>query len=310
MKIAFLFSGQLRKIPYEIFRKSLSILTEDLDYSIFSYCWEEQGKSLNHKNNLPDLYYCSNIETHLKFIFKDFNLIDYGYESFTSFKNNLPNEYRKIMNSKEFHFGTINSLPQIYTLYKSFQLLDKSNSEFDLIFKCRYDSVFIHQMKFLPLLEINNTNCLYSLNFGRSYYPNRVYDIFFGGSRKSMKFISSIWDDIPMLLNNRFSNGLDKRDCCRLIYLAAKLDNIKVDSFKSRICDVYRNNNLLYAKYLISSHLISINLNQNKLEIIISMIKSFRYMGIKKFKILAYFIKSIIFLPFSFLKRVKYLKFL
>ena len=55
MKIAFLFSGQLRELEYELFRKSLLNLTKDLDYAIFAYSWEEMGESLNHKNNLPEI---------------------------------------------------------------------------------------------------------------------------------------------------------------------------------------------------------------------------------------------------------------
>ena len=37
MKVAFLFSGQLRELEYDLFRKSLVNLTKDLDYSIFAY---------------------------------------------------------------------------------------------------------------------------------------------------------------------------------------------------------------------------------------------------------------------------------
>ena len=55
MKIAFLFSGQLRELPYQLFRKSLFNLTKDLDYAIFSFCWEEKGKSLNHGNKVPEI---------------------------------------------------------------------------------------------------------------------------------------------------------------------------------------------------------------------------------------------------------------
>ena len=55
MRIAFLFSGQVRNIPIELIRVSLSNLTKNLDYDIFSYSWLETGKSLNHSRNEPKI---------------------------------------------------------------------------------------------------------------------------------------------------------------------------------------------------------------------------------------------------------------
>ena len=50
MRVAFLFAGQFRPIDKHLIDKSLSILVKDIDYSIFSFCWEETAKSLNHSN--------------------------------------------------------------------------------------------------------------------------------------------------------------------------------------------------------------------------------------------------------------------
>ena len=308
MKIAFLFSGQLRELEYDLFRKSLINLTKDLDYAIFAYSWEEMGESLNHKNNLPEISSIENIDEKINFIFKDFNLLDFGYESFIDFKKRLKDEYREIFYSKKFDFGTINSLPQIYTLHKSFELLEKSKLNFDLVFRCRFDSIFIHPIKIFPLKQILSNGIIFNLNFGRAYYPNRIYDIFFGGSRKSMNFISTIWNDIPYLVKNRFDNGLDKRDSCRILYLAASIDNTNIKSFPSRICDVYRNNDLLYSKYLISSHLVNFRINNKNISYICFIFKWFHKRKLSKPRITFYLIKSILLLPFVYLKRLKYLK--
>ena len=308
MKIAFLFSGQLRELEYDLFRKSLINLTKDLDYAIFAYSWEEMGESLNHKNNLPEISSIENIDDKINFLFKDFNLLDFGYESFRDFKKRLKDEYREIFYSKKFDFGTINSLPQIYTLHKSFELLEKSKLNFDLVFRCRFDSIFIHPIKILPLNQFLSNGSVFNINFGRAYYPNRIYDIFFGGSRKSMNFISTIWNDIPYLVENSFDNGLDKRDSCRILYLAASIDNTNIKSFPSRICDVYRNNDLLYSKYLISSHLVNFRMNNKNISYIYFIFKWFHKMKLSKPKITFYLIKSIILVPFVYLKRLKYLK--
>ena len=308
MKIAFLFSGQLRELEYELFRKSLLNLTKDLDYAIFAYSWEEMGKSLNHKSNLPEIILDENIDEKINFLFKDFNLLEFGYESFRDFKKRLKGQYLELFYSKKFDFGTVNSLPQIYTLNKSFELLEKSKLNFDLVFRCRFDSIFVHPIKIFPLKEILLNGSVFNLNFGRAHYPNRIYDIFFGGSRKSMNFISTIWNDTPYLVKNSFDNGLDKRDCCRILYLAASLNNTNIESFSSRICDVYRNNDLLYSKYLISSHLVNLRINKKNINYIRFIFKWFRERKLSNTKITFYLIKSVILLPFVYLKRLKYLK--
>ena len=307
MKIAFLFSGQLREVEVELFRKSLLNLTKDLDYTIFAYTWNEVGKSLNHNNNIPEINILENIEEKIKFLFKDFNLLDFDYESFSDFKKKINGEHGEIFNSKKYDFGTVNSLPQIYTLNKSFELLEKSKLKFDLVFRCRFDSIFIHPIKLFPLKKIISSRKVFNLNFGRAFYPNRIYDIFFGGSRESMNFISTIWEDIPFLVKNNFDNGLDKRDCCRILYLAASINDIKIKSFPSRICDVYRNNELTYSKYLISSHLVKLRLNQKNILYLAFILKWFWQRNLSNIKLTLYLIKALIFIPLVYLKRLKYL---
>ena len=308
MKIAFLFSGQLREIAYDLFRKSLLNLTKDIDYGIFVYCWEEEGKSLNHKNKLPETNLVQNIDQKILKMFNDFNLLNYSYESFNNFDKKISLDHQKIFNSKKFDFGTINSLPQIYSLNKSFKLLEKSNYDFDLVFKCRFDSIFVHPFKLLSLHEILLNDELYNLNFGRAYYPRRIYDVFFGGSRKSMNFLSNIWDQLPSLVNNKFNNGLDKRDCCRILYLAAKLDNIQIKSFSSRICDVYRGDDYEYSKYLISSHLIKSSLNKKNIIILKSFYRWIRERNIGNSRILIFLVKTFLYFPLAYFKRLRYLK--
>ena len=90
-----------------------------------------------------------------------------------------------------------------------------------------------------------------------------------------MNFISTIWKDTPHLVKNSFDNGLDKRDCCRILYLAASIDNTNIKSFSSRICDVYRNNDLIYSKYLISSHLVNFRINKKILVTLVLFLNGF-----------------------------------
>ena len=307
MRVAFLFAGQFRPIDKNLIDKSLSILVKDIDYSIFSFCWEETAKSLNHSNIVPELLKVENISSSIEEYFSGYNLENYAFESFLNFKDNLNHDIKNIFYSKNFHSGTVNAIPQIYTIYKCFKLLQDSKNNFDLIFRCRYDSLFLHPLHIYPLKKIYKNNKLYNLNFGRAYYPFRVYDIFFGGSYKAMSFVPDLWNNIPSLVSNKFDNGLDKRDCCRLIYLSAKNNSIKTYSFKSRICDIYRNQgNYVYEKYLIKSHLISLRISKASIKSIKFYLNWFLNQGLSNSKLFFSFLFFLIKIPFSYLKRIRY----
>ena len=308
MKIALLFSGQYRPINTELFQKSLNNLVNSLDYSIFAFTWRETGRSLTYSKKNYQVKELPKIESKIQEIFSGFNLVNYEIQSFEEFKNNLSNEYKKILYSKEYHPGTINSLPQIYAIYRSYKLVLPFINNYDLIFRCRFDSLFIHPLEIYNLERLKYSNDLYNINFGRAFNPCRVYDIFFGGSIKATYFLNDIWYLLPSLINNKFDNFLDKRDSCRLIYLAAISKNIKTKTFDTRICDVFRMQKYFYyERYIIKSHFIRFNLNKSTLLIFIYLYKWFKYQKISSYYYYIWIFKSIIFLPIAFIKRVKYL---
>ena len=308
MKVALLFAGQYREISEILFRKSLSIFIKDLDYDIYSFVWEEVGKSLNHKNKLPKLNDSFSAKYLVKDLFSNFNLVSIQSESFNSFKENLDIKYKNILNSEEYDFGTINSLPQIYSLSECFNSMGEKIYKYDLIFRCRFDSLFIHPLKLYDLKKISEEKNLYNLNFGRAYFPNRIYDIFFGGSIESMIFLRNIWPQLPELISNKFNNNLDKRDCCRLLYLAAKKSGINVKSFDIRCCDVFRNiNGNHYESYLLSMHLISIRIGKRSLKSLYFFLIWSIYRRLNFLKLILTLIKTIFLIPITYLKRILYL---
>ncbi len=307
MKVAFLFSGQYREFDSDLFKYSLSNLITDIDYSIYSFCWKEKGESLDHSKKTPSLKDFDYQET-INRLFENFNLKKYAFESYEEFIKSLPPDYSKIQKSKKYHGGTIHTLPQLYAISKSFKLIEENLFDYDLIFRCRYDSLFIHPLILHDLRTIKNSNKLYNINFGRSYYPKRVYDIFFGGSPSSMKFLSSIWDEIPKLISIKSINNLDQRDPCRLIYLSAYLNNIKVKSLDYRICDVYRSNkSVYYEKYIISSHYVKLNLIFSNKKVWFFLGNLFKFRDIPMINLYLYLFQFLINLPFSYLKRIKFL---
>ena len=307
MKIAFLFAGQYRPISKDLLRRSIQNLTKGLDYNIFCYSWDEPGESLDHREDIPKIESNSDSYTQISSIFSEFNLKEIYTESYDDFIINLPKNYKKILNSKIYHKGTIFALPQIYTLSKCYQLLATDENEYDLIFRCRFDSIYLHPLNLYPLKTFLNSSNIYNINFGRAYYPNRIYDIFFGGSKKSMVFLDEIWTNIPQLVENSFNNGQDKRDACRLFFLAAISKNIKIKSFKTRICDIYRPfKDNYYEQYLISSHLLSLKFDMTSLKSIPYFIRWLIYRKINLLNLSLVIIRTIFLIPVSYLKRLKY----
>ena len=307
MKIAFLFAGQYRPISNELIRYSIANLTKGLDYNIFCYSWDEPGESLDHRGNTPKKTHNNDSFTQISNIFSEFNLKKIDTESYDNFVINLPKTHKKILNSKIYHKGTIFALPQIYTLSKCYKLLATDENEYDLIFRCRFDSIYLHPLNLYPLKTFLNSSNLYNINFGRAYYPNRIYDIFFGGSKKSMEFLDQIWSDIPQLVENSFNNGQDKRDACRLFFLAAISKNIKIKSFNTRICDIYRPYKAnYYEQYLISSHILSLKFDMTSLKSIPYFIRWFIYRKINLITLSLIIIRTIFLIPLSYLKRLKY----
>ncbi len=307
MKIAFLFAGQFRPIKSDLIKHSIINLTKGLDYNIFCYAWDELGESLDHRDEIPKIKSFNNSYDQISSIFSEFNLKEICTESYDNFVINLPKSYRKIFNSKIYHKGTIFALPQIYTLHKCYKLLDNKKDEYDLIFRCRFDSIYIHPLNIYPLKNFLNSPTLYNLNFGRAFYPNRIYDIFFGGSTKSMSFLDQIWNDIPQLIDSNFNNGQDKRDACRLFYASAVSNNVKIKSLKTRICDIYRPfKDHYYEQYLISSHLLSLKFDMTSFKSIPFFIRWFFYRRINLIRLILLLLKTIFLIPLSYLKRFKY----
>ena len=178
MRIAFLFSGQIRNLPIDLFQKSLSYLTREIDYDIYSYSWYETGKSLNHSKHPTKIDNTNNAPQLIEQFFQNFNLKVAKFELFSEFEGNLLPKYKKIYRSKRFHSGTVNSMPQIYALSKCFKLISEDLDNYDLIFKFRFDFIYVHPLKVYNLERIKHCNNLHNINFGRSFIQ-REFTIYF-----------------------------------------------------------------------------------------------------------------------------------
>tara|TARA_B100000242_G_scaffold66184_1_gene40996 strand:- start:7158 stop:8129 length:972 start_codon:yes stop_codon:yes gene_type:complete len=238
LKVALLFSGQVRKIPPDLFKEGIDIFTNNIEYDIFAHFWDEAGQSMNHNPYAKNLITNQSALPIVKEQFKDLPLKHKLSEPYKDFEKKIPKKHLEIhLENKNSLYS--HSLPQIYSLCRLFYSCKSKLSEYDLILKCRFDSVFTHRLIDSDLVNFNLNN-IYNINFGKAYYPKRIYDIFFGGNFEVMKKISTTWDEIPNLVDNEFNNGLYKCDPCRIFYLSAINNGINVSSLNLRTYEVYR----------------------------------------------------------------------
>lgn len=267
--IALLFSGQLRALDIELFRKSLALfIGNHFKFDIYISTWDIMGISMAHNEENSITFHDSNIEIYLNEMFKGFNVksrITYNYDEWF---HNMSDEYKEIQISDNYTFNTKNSLAQLFLIQQSYEQVSSIN-EYDYFIRLRFDSIF-----FFELNEYLDKSVIYNLNFGKAYYPNRVYDIFFVAPRKYSNIIFKTYSKIPELINNDFENGLEKRDACRLLYLSVASLKYppKVETLSYRYCDIFREKRgLLGYVYDLYSWNISVsNTFQDKMKFLIS----------------------------------------
>jgi hypothetical protein len=248
LKVALLFSGQVRPISAATFNLGLKEFTRNLDVDVYLTHWDEPGVSMGH--NLSKISQATQldfeIDSYLKEAFDGFKVVAHESEAGDDWRLALAPEYADILSSDSYSRLTIHSLPQLYQIYKSFQLVEDQFDHYDVVMRCRYDLLFVTSFRDWDYEE----GVVNGLNFGRAYHPDRIYDIFFWGPPSAVRSALTVWRDLPQLIDDQFDNGLDQRDACRLLYLGARQGPSVVKSGLVRYCDIYRPEKSVYEYYV------------------------------------------------------------
>jgi hypothetical protein len=250
LKIAYLFSGQLRNIDYKLFNKSLKLfLNKDFENKIYISTWDEIGVSMNHDIKNLQKKKNGNVLNLLNLMFNGFEIESQKIFNFEEWNNHQSDEYQEIQNSKDYTFLTKHSLPQLFLIEQSYKQIDLKD-KFDFYIRVRFDSIFLFKFN-----ENLSPNLVYNINFGRAYHDSRIYDIFFIVPFLYAETIFNTYSKVTLLLNNSFNNRLEKRDACRLLFISLKLDypGIEVKSLNKRYCDIYRPKNS-FSKYVLENY--------------------------------------------------------
>lgn len=241
MKSLLCFSGQIRDIDPDTFNRSLKLFTKNLSVDVAICFWDVPGKSMNH-NEIHIGKSDMDVEVWIETAFRGFNIIKRK-----SYKEDILINYKlqyEMSESKLYSFISKHSIKQLLQIYSPIlECIDIDH--YDLVFRCRYDSLFVSAFEKHSVRDDE----IYDINHGYAFYPDRVYDIFFYGKPHVMKIVMSTFKAAPELIDLKFDNGLDKRDACRLLYLQAIENKIKTNGSSIRYCDVYRPSEGIY-RYL------------------------------------------------------------
>jgi hypothetical protein len=244
MKVALLFSGQVRYINSKAFNYGLKLFCQNIDPDIYLTYWDSPGISGHHnvkvltaKASVPDQH---GIDRYLKCAFSGFKIKKQAVYSYEKWAISVASSHTRYVDkcNPEFSKLTVNAPSQLFQISESFKNVDNVE-KYDLIVRCRFDFVFI-----TPLISDNfrlDEKTVYHINFGGAYFPNRVYDVFFFGHPNSVASLFCAWDNISEYIDSDIDNGLDRRDACRILYLASLRQKIKVVTADYRYGDIYRN---------------------------------------------------------------------
>jgi hypothetical protein len=247
MRVALLLSGQMRTFDDpEVVKKYYELLINPLNADIFISTWANRGVSWCHgspSNSVDSSKENINIED-IKSVYTK-NLIAVDIENLGTYEKSIPDEIKDIyINGFEWCNMKIKgtSVPQLYKIKKVNKMkMDYENAngfKYDLVIRSRPDNIIMEPISSRYLEKLNTH--IYAINCPGTFYPNRIYDIFFYGSSENMDKLSDTYNNIKMLENDSFNNGLHQRDTCRLLYVQAIKNGLQIVDMDYNICFIKR----------------------------------------------------------------------
>jgi hypothetical protein len=137
------------------------------------------------------------------------------------------------------------SVPQFYTLavanWMKSVFESANHFKYDVVMRNRPDNRFLTRF---PAIEIPE-NAVVGINSRSSpfktFWPHRIYDIFFFGSSAAMDVVAGkAFDEYMDNVSHPFNNGLHAEDSCRLLFVQALRHGIRVGDLNSDVVVVER----------------------------------------------------------------------
>jgi hypothetical protein len=111
----------------------------------------------------------------------------------------------------------------------------------DLVIRVRPDALFIPHSRSLYDSVLSGEIHAINNQASGTYYPQRIYDIFFFGKPGAMDIVCDAFRNLPALVAHPWQNGLHPRDACRCLYVQARfVGGLGVHDIPLDICKVKR----------------------------------------------------------------------
>jgi hypothetical protein len=247
-RVAILLSGQMRRYTDPDVLHSLHRFWSLFDHvDVFISTWSDRGVSYNHGHMKSHGDETDGVtEAELRRIYPQARRI--RIHSLGEWERGLEGVWKSVY-AEGFEWngmhirGTV--VPQLFGIWDANQqrlaYQAETGAQYDLVIRCRPDTIFVPHSR--SIYESAATNAIYAIN-NRStatFYPQRIYDIFFFGSSKAMDAVCEAYKELPELLRCPWDNGLHPRDACRCLYVQARFQHgLEVVDLPLDVCAVKR----------------------------------------------------------------------
>ncbi len=251
MRVAILLCGQMRRFQDADVLHSLHAFFRLFDAcDVFVSTWSDRGVSHNHgdarlRGDEGDVI----TEAHLKAAYGPW-LRGAAIHELKEWETRLEG-CKKSVYTEGFEWngahikGTV--VPQLFTLWDANKMRNafcaQTGLTHDLVIRCRPDAIFGHHVRSLYESAVGAGGRIYAINNRATgtYYPQRIYDIFFFGSAGSMDRLCGAWEHLDQLVAHPWRNGLHPRDACRCLYIQARFQHgLQVVDIPIDVCVVKR----------------------------------------------------------------------
>ncbi len=248
MRVAVLLTGQMRRYTDPDVIQSLTAYFAMFSKTdVFISTWSNRGVSYNHGQVQTRGDEADEItEDFLRRLYP--NMVQCAIHDFAAWEAALEG-CRKQVYTEGFQWngghirGTV--VPQFFGLWDANRMRIAHEREtgayYDVVIRVRPDVIFAPHLRSLYRSLVANT--IYAINNKRSgtYYPQRIYDIFFFGTPDAMNRLCQAYENFEILVTHPWQNGLHPRDACRCLYVQARfLNGMTVVDLPQDVCCVKR----------------------------------------------------------------------
>ena len=255
MRIAVLLAGEMRNFDNPVILAALSQhLFSKHTCDVFVSTWDRRGESYNQGNGsgadakalAHRAITAETVEATYKYI--GARHVEVKMEEERVWSSGLPTHlstfYSRGYDWRGIHYkGT--SVPQFYKIADACRMKSAYEAAggftYDLVLRTRPDNRF--RIDFPAALKLPDNvvcaiNCKEPFN---TFWPHRIYDIFFYGSSAAMNVVAGgAYDEYMDNVSHPFNNGLHAEDSCRLLFVQAARHGIRVGDLNYDVVMVER----------------------------------------------------------------------